>query len=326
MHLQKPKVLIGGLAAARHGKFRDMLSKFELIDLHHSECIDANKLVKNLQGVSAFIAGGEALTRDVLDACSELRVIARLGSGYDTIDMNAAVSKNVVVTVCPGVNARSVAEHALALLLASSRRIVANDRGMRLGMLARNGVQSVSGATLGIVGFGHVGRELARIVESLEMRVLVTTRNPGKHNLPGISFVDLDDLLANSDFICLCVPLTSDTVNLIDERAFSLMQHHTTLINVSRGKVIDEIALIEALRTRTIKAAALDVFQCEPLPLGHDLYEIDNVILSPHVAGLDEPTNDRVCIHAANTIAKLASGAWIPDQIVWADQYFNWRW
>ena len=236
-------------------------------------------------------AVGAIVSTDPFDAAviansPALRVIARVGVGVDSIDLEAATAHGVAVTVTPGANEGTVADHTLALMLAAVRRISEHDAAVRRGEWNRTGQHAawmLSGGTVGLIGFGHIGRIVAARLRGFDVRVLVN--DPIEPCDPSVEAVELDVLLAASDVVSLHVPLLPTTRGLIGARELALMRPGAILVNTARGGVVDETALVDALERGRLRAAALDVFADEP-PVGSRLLRLPNVVLSPHVAGL----------------------------------------
>jgi glyoxylate reductase len=251
----------------------------------------------------------------LLDVAPRLRIVSNMAVGYDNIDVAAATARGVLVANTPGVLTETTADFAFALLLAAARRVVEGDR------LARSGGWStwhpsfllghdVYGATLGIVGLGAIGRALARRARGFAMRLLYfdSQRRPELEAELDARFVPLDTLLRESDFVSLHVPLTIETRHLIGRRELGLMKPSAILINTSRGGVVDQQALCEALRSRGIAGAGLDVAEVEPVPAGDPLLHLDNLTLTPHVASASVATRARMADMAADAILCVLRG------------------
>ena len=244
---------------------------------------DLNRL---LDGVAGAIVSTDPFTAAVLARAHDLRVIARVGVGTDSIDIDAATRNGVVVCTTPGVNAATTADHAVALMLAAVRRIPEHDRAVRAGDWPRGHDATpweLSGATIGLVGYGRVARLVARRLDGFEVRILAT--DPAGAN--EVERVELDELLRVSNVVSLHAPLTEQTAGLMDRRRIALMRPDAVLVNTARGGLIDEPALIDALETRRIRAAGLDVFVDEP-PASERLRRLPNLILTPHMGGVSE--------------------------------------
>jgi len=290
--------------------------------------MDPKVLLEHLDGVSAVLAGMEPFNREVLEA-SNLRVIARAGVGYDAVDMAAANERGVVVTITPGTNEISVAEQTLALMLGVMRGFPERDREVRTGVWKRAPLPRLSGKTLGLVGLGRTGRAVATRAQALGMTVIGSdpVADPTFVAQYGIRLVTVDELLAEADIVSLHAPATPQTIRLIDSRALAKMKPGSVLINTARGSLVDEAALCEALRSRHLMAAGLDVFDVEPLPIDSPLLELDNVLLAPHMGGLDHDSVEAMTTMAAQSIAELFQGGW-PGQgrIVNDDLRAGWKW
>jgi phosphoglycerate dehydrogenase-like enzyme len=238
-----------------------------------------------IDGAAAAIVSTDPFDADVFTASRELRVIARVGVGVDSIDLDAATAHGVAVTVTPGINEATGADHTIALMLAVVRRICEQDTAVREGEWNRTGAHApglLSGSTVGIVGFGQVGRAVAARLHSFHVRVLIN--DPVDSDDPAVNAVGLDALLASSDVVSLHVPLLPSTRGLIGARELALMPRGAILVNTARGGVVDEVALVDALRRGRL-SAALDVFADEP-PASSRLLALSNLVLSPHIAGI----------------------------------------
>jgi phosphoglycerate dehydrogenase-like enzyme len=247
----------------------------------------------NEEGLLERIAGAEIVinirsstrfTENVFERSGGLRLVSLWGTGTDHVDLAAAARHGVTVTNTPGVAAVSIAEHALALLLAVARRVPHLDREVRQGRWPRGEGAQMHGKTLGIIGLGAVGRQFARLGAAIGMRVVAWTMHPDRSL--GFELVSLDELLGSSDVVSLHLRLSAESRGLIGARELEKMKPSAILINTARGPIVDERALLEALGSKRIAGAGLDVFDSEPLPGGHPLMRLDNVVLSPHSAGV----------------------------------------
>jgi D-3-phosphoglycerate dehydrogenase len=257
----------------------------------------------------AILARLGTVTRRVIEAAPKLRIVARHGVGVDAVDLDAATEHGVVVTTTGSENAAAVAEYTFALLLALVRHVVQADAGMRAGGWHRDPLvgAELDGRTMGVIGYGAIGRRVARQALGFGMRVLAcdVANPPTEH---GVDMTSLDDLLAGSDVVSLHTRLTPHNAHLLDERALARMRPGAWLVNTARGELVDEKALIEALRRGSLRGAALDTYEREPLAVDHPLRRIDNVMLSPHVAGQTEAALRRVAIAAAQCIVDELAG------------------
>ena len=239
-----------------------------------------DELVELVRGCWGLIVGVDPVSAAVLDA-GPLQVVVRLGSGTDNVDLEAARRRGVRVAATPGANARSVAELAIGLLLALARHLVLHDREVRSGSWSRHTGIELAGRRLGVVGYGAVGRQVAGIARAIGMEVTATDPMVREADVP---LVDLESLLAASDAVTLHAPLADDTRGMIGAAELGRMQRQALLINTSRGGLVDERALAEALAAGRIRGAAFDTFEREP-PEGSRLLELDNFIASPHAGG-----------------------------------------
>ncbi len=252
----------------------------------------------------------------VLAANRGLRIVANMAVGYDNIDPRAAAELGVWVTNTPGVLAETTADHAFALLMAAARHVALSDRDTRAGgwrtwsptgFLGRD----IHGATLGVVGLGEIGMAMARRGTGFGMKLLHTARaaKPEAERELSIERVPLAGLLARSDFVSLHTPLTAEARGLIGAAELAAMKPTAILVNTARGQVVDQGALIAALREGRIGGAALDVTDPEPLPVDNPLFSLPNVVITPHIASASHATRARMAeMAAANIIAVLAGG------------------
>lgn len=249
----------------------------------------------------------------LFERATRLRAAIRHGAGLDMIPLEAAAKAGVLVANVPGANARTVAEHVLWTSMALLRRFRRVDRDLRQkGWLAgrshADDGHDLSGRAIGIVGFGAVGRTVADIAsKGFGLEVIVNSRTP--RDLPGnVRFASLDALLEASDIVVLCCPLTPETVGLLSRERIGQMKTGSLLVNVSRGAVVDDDALVEALSSGHVGGAALDVFVGQPLPADHPYFGFDNVIVTPHMAGITEESMMRMGLGAAEEAIRVLSG------------------
>jgi lactate dehydrogenase-like 2-hydroxyacid dehydrogenase len=248
----------------------------------------------------------------LLDACPRIKVVSTMSVGYDHIDVAACRKRNIPVGNTPGVLDETTADLAFALLLASGRRIVEADSFTRKGEWKTWSPdlmtgQEIHGATLGIVGFGRIGQAMARRAKGFDMKILYNSRAPKPEaESLGAKYRSLDDLLRESDFVSLHVPLTPETRRMIGTNELELMKPTAYLINTSRGPVVDPEALYDALVNRRIAGAGLDVFDEEPVPLYEPLLTLDNITVLPHIGSATVATRTKMaCMAAENLVAGL---------------------
>jgi D-3-phosphoglycerate dehydrogenase len=271
------------------GRFADEPKRY----LEDAGCIvdlvdaaDADAVAAALAGADAWLVGSEPVGEAQLTTADALRVIAKSGAGTDNLDLQLLESRGISVVTVPAANSAAVAEFALAQLLAIARRLPDADAAVRAGEWRPLVGRSLGGRVLGIVGFGAIGQRLGVMAQAVGMEVVVHSRSADaataeKH---GVGVVDLPTLLATSDAIALCVPLTAETRGLIGPDQLAAMRPGVLLVNVARGGVVDEAALATALNEGRVGAAAIDVFADEPPGAQHPLLSAPNVLLSPHSA------------------------------------------
>ena len=268
-----------------------------------------DELIEALPGVFGTLAGSEPYTERVFATAPELRVIARWGVGFDAIDVPAATRHGVAVCTAVGGNHEAVADYAFALMAALQRGLRANQRLITSGVWRTEFRPGLWRATVGIVGLGRIGKAVARRCRGFEMRVLATEPAPDlafvrEH---GIELQPLDELLRRADLVTVHCPLSPETRHMIDRERLALMKPTAYLINTARGPIVDETALYEALAGGRIAGAGLDVFEREPLAAS-PLFALDNVLLSPHVAGVDLTSEVGMADRAIDAILAVRQG------------------
>jgi D-3-phosphoglycerate dehydrogenase len=244
-------------------------------------------LKRRIEAAEIVIVGWSKLTKDVINSAKKLKMISIWATSCHYADVEAAKERGIVVTHVPGYATEAVAEHAFALLLAAARRLLSADKQVRKGGFDWRpfGGIELRGKTLGVIGTGSIGCRVAEISKAFEMQILGYDKYPNMKRAKelGMRYVDLYTLLKESDFITLHVALTSETDRLIGKKEFEIMKSGAVIVNTSQGKVIDEKALIKALKSGRVSCAGLDVFEEEPPPKDSPLFELSNAILTPHV-------------------------------------------
>ncbi len=288
-----------------------------------------------LEAEIAEVEGLLCLLTDVVDEmllcrARKLKVVSNMAVGYDNIDVGACTARGILVTNTPGVLTETTADLTFALLLGVARRITEAERFLRAGqwetwspMLLAG--QDVYGAIIGIVGMGRIGQAVARRARGFDMQILYASRSahPEVERTLGARRVQLEELLRNSDFVTLHVPLTPETRGLVGERELRLMKSTAILINTARGPVVDEVALVRALREGWIAGAGLDVYAQEPIAADHPLLKLDNVVLLPHIGSASVKTRTRMAVMAAENLVAALAGQ-LPHSVVnpeaWGDR------
>lgn len=327
-----PNVLIGPglLRQWPDATFRAILTGagFRLIEPPGADALTAEQFAALLPEADALIAGGEPVTADSMAASDRLRVIARVGVGYDAVDIDAATRRGVVVTITPGTNQESVAEHAFALMLAVTRRIAENDARVRQGRWDRVILSPLRGRTLGLLGLGRIGRAMVPRARAFGMDVIVhellpTDEFDAQHGIRRVSFADL---IRESDVLSLHTPLTPATRGLFAKDVFDRMKPGSVLINTARGGLVVEPDLRDALTAGPLAGAGLDVLDREPPDPANPLLTLPNVVLAPHLGGIDSRALADMADLAARCVVTLRDGGWPTDCIVNPELAPGWSW
>jgi len=248
---------------------------------------NSEELKRRIDDADIAIVGWSHLTEEILKAVEKLKMVSIWATTCHYVDLKTARERKIVVTHVPGYATEAVAEHVFALLLAAARKLLLADKHVRRGEFDWRPFRGLelAGRTIGVIGTGAIGCRVAEIAKAFKMRILAFDKYPNFERAEeiGMKYVDLQTLLRESDVITLHVPLTPETEGLIGKSDIDLMKEGCVLINTSQGKVIDEKALIEALKSRKIAYAGLDVFEEEPPPKDNPLFKLENTVLSPHI-------------------------------------------
>ncbi len=253
----------------------------------------------------------------LLDKMPKLKFLQQPSAGYQHIDLAACRARGVLVANTPGVNAAAVAEHTIMIAMASLKRLISANAATHAGkwtqheLMWERGVFELMGKTWGIVGFGAVGREVARRLAVFGVNLMyfdLQRQTPEQESAAQVTFKPLDNLLRLADIVSLHVPLTEQTRGLIGARELGLMKFQAILINVARGECVDEHALADRLRTKMLGGAGIDVFSQEPIPRDHPLLALDNAILTPHIAGATNEVRERVVRMAVANLVQFLQG------------------
>lgn len=272
------------------------------------------EIIEAVKNATVILNNHSPVTRAMVDQLENCRLIIRYGHGYDTVDVDACTEAGIIVTNIAGATSEEVSNHALALLLASARELkrfdLATTSGRWAEVYSRSALSRIYGETAGIVGFGWIGRAMARKCRALGMNVLVSDPYVGDHLAVEyqVEFVTKDELLERSDYVSLHVPHLEGTHHFIDAAALELMKPTAYLVNTSRGPVVDENALIAALKAGKIAGAGIDVFEQEPLSVDSPLSNMENVICTPHVAGSSEIGWEIIRRRAGEEAARVLRG------------------
>jgi glyoxylate reductase len=292
----------------------------EVINYPANGPLDEESLRQAVEGCVGVVSQLMDPIRELVLSTPGLKCVSNVAVGYDNIDLAAATAYNVMVTNTPGVLDDSTADFAFTLLMATARRLVEGDQFTRAGRFGGWAIDmmlgtDIFGATLGIIGIGRIGRGLARRAKGFNMRVLYydpSPLSPADEEELGATRVDLGRLLAESDFVSVHVPLTPETHHLLSTQQFEAMRRSAILVNTSRGPVIDEAALVEALNAKKIAGAGLDVYEREPA-VHPGLIALPNVVLAPHIASATVRTRSEMSAMAARNMATAVRGGRPPN-------------
>jgi D-3-phosphoglycerate dehydrogenase len=282
---------------------------------------DEETIIREAADCDAILIRSAKITKNIINSIPNLKVVAKHGIGVDNIDVKAATEKGVMVVNAPESNINSVAEHALAMILALSKNLVIMDKKTRNDEFAsRNKIicMELKGKTIGLVGLGKIAKLLAKKLKSLDVDIIAFDPyiDGEKAKELGVKLVNnLDELLEKSDFVSLHIPLTEENKKIIGKEKLSKMKKSACLINVARGEIVDEKALYEALKENIIRGAALDVFEQEPPSADNPLFQLENIILSPHNAALTSEALVAMATDSAQGIVECLKGE-IPKHLV----------
>lgn len=285
--------------------------------IHLPADIHEDEFIANIQGVDAAIVAFNDVSHHVLNNAPQLKIVCKHGVGVDNIDLKAADEKGIWVTNVPNTNKHAVADFTFSLMLSLARQIPLANHLTKKGEWPRIFGSDLYSKTMGIIGLGIIGQEVARRAKGFDMEILAYDPYPNNDfaNANGIKFVELEDLLKNSDFVTLHMPLTEQTKNLIDYKQLEMMKETAYLINASRGEIVVETALYEALNRNMIAGAALDVFEQEPVHK-HSLFDLPNFIATPHIAGYTSGAVNTLGMACAKNIVEVLVNDKRPKNVV----------
>ncbi len=280
--------------------------------IHNSRALSDAELLKRIADADIVlnIRSTSVFTANVMENSPRLKLISIYGVGYDNVDISSASKLNITVTNTPGYSTVAVSEMALTLMLAVARRVVQHARTIRSGEWARGYASQLCGKTLGVIGTGSIGQRMIQLGKAIGMEVIAWTFHPSPERASkyGVEFVSLEDIMRRSDVLSIHALASPETSDLISKRELMMMKPTALLINTSRGSIINEPDLIEALKNGTIAGAGLDVFAAEPLPADSPLRSLDNVVLSPHTAAMVPEATLAGLSMAVDNIANFRQG------------------
>jgi glyoxylate reductase len=295
----------------------DFLRKSATVEINETDTAPSRaELINRLRTVDVAVTQlTDAMDASVLSELPQLKAVTNIAVGFNNVDVDAATRLGIAVTNTPGVLTETTADFAWALLMAAARRVAEADRYVRAGKFSAWGLQlllgyDIHGKTLGVVGFGRIGQSVARRALGFGMKVVFFDPMPVPEGVAaetGATAVALDELLKMSDFISLHVPLVAETEHLLNDAAFDRMKTNAIVVNTSRGPVIDEKALVRALRNQRIAGAGLDVYEREPT-IEPELLTMDNIVLAPHIASASRETRLKMCMMAAESAIAVLEG------------------
>ena len=325
------KVLIApALLAGSEGIYARVLKEagFELVYPGLGAQLVESDILGALTGCVASLAGSEPYSRKVIEAHPQLRVIARVGVGYDAVDLPTCAERNIAVTITPNTNHDAVAEHTFTLMLALAKNLIPQHLGSVAGRWPRQTTLPLRSQTLGIAGMGRIGKAVALRGIAFGMKVIAYDPFPDTAfaKSQGIELVSWENLLKQSDHLSLHLPSTKETRHIINRASIAQMKPTAFLINTARGPLINEADLAEALAAKKLAGAGLDVFEQEPPAKDHPLFKFENVVITPHAAGVDVKSRDDMAASAAEAIVSLSRGEWPAEKIVNPEIRAKFKW
>ncbi|MDN3954821.1 phosphoglycerate dehydrogenase [Sporolactobacillus laevolacticus] len=286
-------------------KMEQLGAKVECLTFDAS--MNPDKVKEKIRDADIYVLAVTKVNREVLDCAHSLKLIIKLGTGVDNIDVNYAVEKGIVVSNAPGENAWSVAELVIGYMIALSRKLSLLDSRTKKGAWKHSLGLELSGKTLGILGFGNIGKKIAQITHVFRMNKIAFSNHKDEKMAErlGVSFVTMDQLFSESDYLVISTSLNQTNYHLIDASVFKKMKANAFLINISRGAIIDEVALFDALQTNQIGGAALDVREIEP---PDSVPNLNNLMVTPHIGGSTIESIQRIANLTLENIRRFSQG------------------
>jgi D-3-phosphoglycerate dehydrogenase len=271
--------------------------------------VTEERMIELLQDIDGAVVGVVPMTSRVMEKSPRLKVVSMHGVGVDHIDLDAASRLGIVVANCPGANDQAVADLAIGLMIAIARQIPTVDRSLRQQQWGRHNGSELWGKTLGLIGYGRIGRGVAKRALGFDMYILVYDPyiQPDQVGYSEVKLTSFEEVIRSADFVSLHAALTSETRAMIGEPQLAAMKPSAYLVNTARGGLVDEVALLQALRDKVIAGAALDVFVDEP-PLGSPLLQLENVVVTPHIGAHTQEAIERMGVMAAQNVVLTLQG------------------
>lgn len=305
------RILATPRSFAKQQQWREMLEKagHEVVVKVQDRPYTAAELLPIIGEFDAFIAGVDEVNADVIKAGARLKVIARNGVGYNQVDVEAAKKQGIRVTLAPGANSISVCELAFTMMMELARNVRLMDKAVRQGSWSRQSGRELYGKTLGVFGTGNIGREVIRRAHAFGMKILAYDLYQNQEIIAqcGVQYTDKETIFKEADYITLHAPVTPETTGLVCKDTLKLMKPDACIINTARGELIVEDDLYEALTAGTIRAAALDVFNKEPLT-DTRFWKLENVVLTPHTGAYTQEASERTSIIVAEEVLRVLAG------------------
>lgn len=317
----KRKVLVTATnysAICKKGKRILEENGFEIVENTHGRPFTFEELKGLVGDISAVVAGVDTWDEAVFKLAPELKVISRFGVGVDNIDISKAKEFGIKVTNCKGINSNAVSEHTMALMLSSVRMIPRLSQTMKEGTWERAVYHEFNQLTVGLLGFGDIARKVAAKLQSFGAKLIAYDVFPNEEAAKdlNVTMVSMEDVLKKSDIISIHVPALPSTHHMINKDTIELMKDSVYLINTARGSIVDESALYEALKTRRIAGAALDVYEHEPVDMNHPLFELDNFIGTPHTSAETYENYENCGIKTAQAIVDVLIKEKTPENLL----------
>ncbi|WP_160669897.1 D-glycerate dehydrogenase [Clostridium sp. C8-1-8] len=318
--MSKPKVYIAKFIPQ---EVEDYIAQYCDYEKCEDEAITRDQLIEKLKDKDGLLTSGTRIDEELLEKVPNLKVVSNMSVGYNNFNLDEMKKRNVIGTNVAGSLDDTVADLIFGLMLACARRITELDRYVKSGRWKKDDDLDLYGAnvhhsTLGIIGMGRIGEAVAKRASlGFDMKVLYynRSRKPEVEKKLGAQYCSMEEVLKASDFIVIMTPLTEETYHLIDEAEFNIMKPNAIFINASRGKTVNEKALIEALQSNKIKAAGLDVFDVEPVQADNPLLKMDNVVTLPHIGSANDDTRFAMAKLAAENLVKALNGEKAPNTV-----------